>query len=311
MKIVVVGAGGVGGYFGAQLVRGGHDVVFVARGAQLDAMSRNGLRVESAHAPVTLPQVTATAEISDIADADLVLVAVKLWDTEDVARRLRHLAEGGATVISLQNGVQKDETLRRWLPAESIMGGLCYISAAISEPGVIVQDGSLARIVFGEFGAPEEYRTARAVAIEKAFTAAGIVNEISADIDAEIWKKFIFLVALSSVTSVTRLPIGVLRANRDTRSILLQAMGEAVDVAHAHGVSVPADYASRQMEFIDTLPAEMTSSMLHDLVGGRRLELPWLGGGLVKLAEERGVDAPLTRTLVALLSPHADGAAAA
>lgn len=210
-------------------------------------------------------------------------------------------------IMSLQNGVQKDEILRRHLTRESIMGAVCYISAAILEPGVIAHDGSLARIVFGEFGASEKLRSRRAIEIENAFTAAGIDNDISSDIDVEIWKKFVFLSALSSVTSVVRLPIGVLRANVRTREVLFEAMREAIAVAHACGIAVPEDYAFRQLEFIDTLPAQMTSSMLHDLERGSRLELPWLGENLVKLAAGKAVSAPLNSTLVALLSPYARG----
>lgn len=311
MKIVVVGTGGVGGYFGAQLANGGHEVVFVARGAQLDALRHRGLRVKSTHAPVTLPRVTATSDISGIGGADLVLIAVKLWDTAQVAQQLGRLADSGAVIMSLQNGVQKDEVLRQYLPETSIMGAVCYISAAIEEPGVIAHDGSLARIVFGEFRAASDHRTARAVEIENALTAAGVSNELSADIDVDIWKKFVFLVALSSLTSVTRLPIGVLRSDRQTRRLLLEAMNEAVLVAHAQDVAIDEDYPQRQMEFVDTLPTAMTSSMLHDLQNGHRLELPWLAGSLVASADHADVDAPVNRMLVALLSPYVDGAPAA
>ena len=304
MKIVVVGAGGVGGYFGGQLASAGHDVVFIARGRQLSALREQGLRVESDHAPLTLPDVNATDDIATVPSADLVLIAVKLWETENVASQLIEVAAGGAAVISLQNGVQKDETLGRYLPASSLLGGACYISAAIESPGVVRHNGALARIVFGEH---DGRRTDRAVAIETALVEAGIETELSMDIAGVLWRKFVFLVGLSSTTSAARQPIGVLRANPLTRQLLHDVMAEAVAVARARGVDLPADYAQEQVAFCDTLPEPMSSSMLYDLKGGHRLELPWLGGAVVEMGSEVGVATPYNRALAAVLDPYVMG----
>lgn len=304
MRIIVVGTGGVGGYFGGQLALAGHDVVFIARGRQLQALNERGLRVESDHAPVTLTEVQATDDVTAAGNADLAIVAVKLWDTEDIARQLTTLAAGGAAVLSLQNGVQKDEELARHLPSESIIGGACYISASIESPGVVRHNGTLARIIMGEY---DGRSTDRLRAIGDAFAGAGIDAEISDDIAAVLWRKFVFLVGLSSVTSATRQPIGVLRAVPATRELLHEVMAEVVAVARARGVRLSADYAAQQVAFCDTLPEQMGSSMLHDLLHGRRLELPWLGGAVVEMGELAAVPTPANRILAAALSPYVQG----
>ncbi len=304
MRVVVVGAGGVGGYFGGQLAAGGHDVLFIARGRQLKALADHGLRVASEYAPVSLSHVEVTDDITAAESADLVLIAVKLWETDSVAQQLVSLAAGGAAVLSLQNGVQKDETLQRYLPASAILGGACYISAAIETPGVIRHNGELARVVFGEY---DGRRSERAGAIEQALSGAGIDTLLSTDIAGELWRKFIFLVGLSSTTSAARQPIGVLRANPATRALMREVMAEAAAVARARGVAVPEAYADERVGFTDTLPAAMSSSMLHDLTVGNRLELPWLGGAVVVMGEQAGVATPYNRALAAVLDPYVLG----
>lgn len=307
MRIVVVGAGGVGGYFGAQLAAHGQEVVFVARGAHLEAIRTDGLRIESEHAPVHLTDATVTDSIGSLDSADLVIVAVKLWDTEDVARQLAPLVASGAAVLSLQNGVQKDDDLRRHLPSESILGGASYLSAAIERPGVIRHNGSLGRVVFGEY---DGSRSPRALAIEQALSSAGIETELSTDIAGVLWRKFVFLVGLSSVTSATRQPIGVLRRLPETRRLLRDVMAEVVAVGRARGVDLPEDYADERLAFCDGLPEQMSSSMAYDLVHGNRLELPWLGGSVVAMAAEAELAAPVNETLAAVLAPYVSGAPA-
>lgn len=306
MRIVVVGAGGVGGYFGAQLAAHGHDVTFVARGPHLAAMRSDGLRIESDHAPVHVAaaDLSATDDLGALETADLVIIAVKLWDTEDVARRLVRLAASGAAVVSLQNGVQKDDDLRRHLPAASLLGGACYISAAIERPGVVRHNGALARIVFGEHDGAD---SPRARAIQDALTGSGIETELSSEIAGVLWRKFVFLVGLSSVTSATRQPIGVIRRTPPTRALLHDVMAEVVALGRARGVDLPEEYAEEQVAFCDTLPESMSSSMLHDLLHGHRLELPWLGGGVVSMAAEAGVPVPANAVLAAVLAPSVDG----
>jgi 2-dehydropantoate 2-reductase len=304
MRIAIIGTGGVGGYFGAQLAARGEDVIFVARGEHLEAMRRGGLRVESEHAPAHIFPVNATDVIGEIGPVDLALVGVKLWDTDEIGQRLAPHLEQGSTVLSLQNGVSKDDILRGRLPASALIGGVCYISAAIASPGVIRHDGSLARIVLGEF---DGQRTDRATRIFESFIRAGVDAELSTSISEVIWEKFVFLVALSSVTTATRQPVGILRGRERTRRLMREAMAEVVRVGRARGVRLPAAYADQQIDFIDTLPERMSSSMLNDLLHGRRLELPWLGESVVDMAQKLGVPTPVNELLAAVLDPYVAG----
>lgn len=306
MRIAVIGAGGVGGYFGGQLAAAGNDVLFVARGRQLEALRTHGLTVASDERPVTLDTVDATDDIHAIQGVDLVLIAVKLGETENIARRIAEAPGSTPPILSLQNGVQKDEVLRAHLPDAEILGGVCYISAAIESPGVIRHNGSLARIVLGSYGGKP---SAAAVAMHRALDEAGVEAELSDDIESALWRKFVFLVGLSSVTTVARQPIGVLRAHVPTRQLLADVMTEAVAVAEARGVALPADYVEQQLAFVDTLPEQMSSSMHHDLTHGNPLELPWLGGGVVAMGADAGVPTPAGRALAAVLAPYVAGGA--
>jgi 2-dehydropantoate 2-reductase len=304
MRIAIIGAGGVGGYFGAQLALCGEDVIFIARGEHLEAIQHNGLRIVSDHAPALIHPVNATDAIEEIGAVDLAVIGVKLWDTDEVGRRLAPHLSQDSTVLSLQNGVSKDVILRRCIPSSALIGGVSYLSAAIASPGVIKHDGSLARIVLGEF---DGQRSDRAMRIVESFVKAGVDAEVSTSISEVIWEKFVFLVGLSSVTSATRQPLGVLRRRERTRRLLRDAMAEVVRVGRARGIRLPAAYADQQIEFIDTLPERMSSSMLDDLLRGRRLELPWLGQTVADMAQQLGVPTPVNELLAAVLDPYVSG----
>ncbi|MDT0403380.1 ketopantoate reductase family protein [Streptomyces edwardsiae] len=307
MRIAVVGAGGVGGYFGARLAAAGHEVTFVARGRHLEAVRRSGLLVRSPLGDVRTSPDSAVDSIDRLGPADLVVVAVKLWDTEDVAAQLASAKTGGAPVLSLQNGVHKDAILRRSLPEESVLGGTCFISAFIEEPGVVRHNGALQRMVFGA------RHPSQKEVVEQFLTAcqeAGTEAAISTDIDRVIWEKFVFLVGLSATTATVRRPIGVVRSHERSRVLLREIMEETVALARASGVALDDSFAERQLAFCDTLPADMTSSMHNDLEHGNRLELPWLSGGVADLADRLGVPAPRNRTVADILAPYALGAPA-
>jgi len=300
MRIAVVGTGGVGGYFGARLAAGGNPVTFVARGQHLEAIQRNGLTIQSSRGDLHLDNVHAVDSIRKVEAVDLILIAVKLWDTEEVASALTPLAEGGAAILSLQNGVEKDDVLRRFLPTESVVGGVCYISASIARPGVIGHHGAIQRIAFGEYSGRESARTQM---ILEACRQAAIDADISLDIQRLIWEKFVFLVGLSGTTASMRQTIGTIRQNPRTRAFLLDLMQEVVNVGRAEGLNLPENYAADRLDFCDSLPASMTSSMHADLERGNRLELPWLSGAVVRLAKERQVSTPLNRAVSDILEP--------
>jgi 2-dehydropantoate 2-reductase len=299
-----MGSGGVGGYFGARLVQGGADVTFIARGAHLAAMRSNGLTVESAHEPIHLAGVRATDDPRTIGQVDMVLFSVKLWDTENAARSLLPIMGPETGIISLQNGVQKEDMLRDFFGAEAVMGGVAYLATTIGRPGVIVQTGAMQRMIFGEY---DGRRSGRAEALLAAARAGGINAEISSDVRRALWEKYVFLVALSGSTSTIRLPLGPIRSHPQTRQFFLDLMRETVAVGRAHCVALPADYAEQRLAFIDKLPADMTSSMHHDLERGRPLELRWLSGGVVEMGAAAGVPTPANRSVYDALVLHADG----
>jgi 2-dehydropantoate 2-reductase len=304
MRIAVMGSGGVGGYFGARLAEAGCDIAFIARGAHLAAIRERGLIVESQLGDVHLPRVRATDDPTGLGPVDLILIAVKLWDTEAAAHMVAPLVGPGTAVVSLQNGVQKDDVLRRIVGDAAVMGGVCYIAATVARPGVIRHTGTMQRLVFGEFDGRE---SDRAEALMEACRRARIDAEVSPDIRRVIWEKFVFLVGLSATTATVRLPIGPIRSHPQTRALLLDAMREVVAAGRAQGVALSADYAENRLAFCDGLPAEMTSSMHTDLDRGNRLELPWLSGGVVELGKTAGVPTPVNRAVTDILALHTGG----
>lgn len=308
MRIGVIGAGGVGGYFGARLLAAGNEVTFVARGRHLAAIRERGLLVRSELGDLRVPSDAVVPSVSDLGETDVVLVAVKLWDTEDVAGQLASVAGPDTRVISLQNGVHKDEVLRKALPEDSVVGGVCYISAAIEEPGIVAHRGTLQKLVFGAYG-----RQAPPVVHEflTQCQQAGVEAALSEDIERVIWEKFVFLVGLSGATSMVRQPVGVVRGNPRSRALLHGLMAEAVAVGRAAGVRLDPGFADDRLAFCDTLPAAMSSSMHHDLDHGNRLELPWLSGAVAELGDRFGVDTPRNRTVAEALAPYELGAPAA
>ncbi len=304
MKIAVMGTGGVGGYFGGRLAAKKFDVSFIARGGHLAAIRRYGLRVESAKGNIHLKHVKATDKPKEIGPVDYVLFTVKLADTESAIEAIRPLIGKDTAVISLQNGVDAEPLLSEKLGLQHVMGGLAFIAAVITAPGVIKHTGTMARVVFGEL---DGTRTPRAETLLAAFRDAGVDAEISDNIEKAIWEKFIFLVALSGVTTVTRKPIGVLRADTDTRALLRAVMAEVAAVARAQGIGIDDAFVDNRLAFADTLPPEMTSSMHEDLERGNRLELDWLAGTVVRLGREFGIATPANAFIYAALKHRAGG----
>ena len=306
MKIAVMGSGGVGGFYGGRLANAGYDVHFVARGAHLAAMRENGLTIENeAQGNIHVPRVNVTDDPATIGTADIVLIAVKLWDTEAAARAVKPLVGPGTGVLSLQNGVIKDDILGREFGADALMGGVAYVGTTIGRPGVIRQTGTLQRLLFGEY---DGRRSARAEAFLEALLKAGIQAELSENIRRTLWEKYVFLVGLSGSTSTMRSPIGPIRENVQTRAFLLDLMRETVAVGRAHGVDLPEDYAEQRLAFADSVAVDMTSSLHHDLERGNPLEVEWLSGGVAKLGQAVGVATPANRAVWDILALHAKGA---
>ncbi|WP_394790792.1 ketopantoate reductase family protein [Rhodoferax sp.] len=304
MKVAVMGAGGVGGYFGARLALSGCDVHFIARGAHGAAIRAHGLKVTSPFGDLHVANAQVTETPQGIGEVDVVLFGVKLWDTQSAAEAIRPLVGPNTAVISFQNGVVKDEILSAALGPQAVAGGVCYIAASIASPGVIAHVGQLQKLVFGEYdGRPSE----RLQRFQQACQAAGIDAEISPDIRKTIWEKFVFLVGLSAMTAVTRSSIGKVRAHPGSRRVLQQIIEEAVAVGRAQGVPLAADFAADRMRFCDGLPEAMISSMAHDLERGNRLEVHWLSGDVARRGAALGVPTPANAFVHDVLALHAEG----
>ncbi|HXM81603.1 MAG TPA: 2-dehydropantoate 2-reductase [Burkholderiales bacterium] len=303
MRIVALGAGGVGGYFGARLQQAGHELAFIARGRHLEALQKEGLSLKSPLGDLRL-KVKAVASPSDAGPVDVVLLAVKLWDTESAAQQLRPIVGKNTFVIPFQNGVESIDRLGRILGPERVMGGSAYIATRISAPGVIEHTGTMARL---RFGALTPAQRPAAEGFLAACRGAGINAEMSEDIVLVNWEKFVFLVGLSGATAVSRSPLGVVRADPQLRWLFEQAMRETWRLGRARGVPLPEDFIEKQLAFAETLPHEMRASLLHDLEAGGKLEAPWLCGAVARMSAEAGLEAPVNRTIYAALRPYIDG----
>jgi len=300
VKIAIYGSGGVGGYFGARLAASGNEVHFLARGAHLRAMREQGLRVESALGNLQI-KVLAHERPEEIGAVDYVVFAVKLADVEGAAERLRPLLHERTLVLCFQNGVEAPETVARVIGAQHARIAVAYIASAIAAPGIVRQTGTMQRMQVGP-GA-ERYVAA--------CKEAGINIEQVDDIDRARWEKFVFLAALSGVTTVARAPVGACRADPDLRASFEAAMTEAWRLGRKRGVKLADDFIGERMKFVAGLPAEMRTSMQHDLEAGKPLEAPWLCGAVARMSAQDGLEAPVNRTLYAALKPFLHGPAGA
>ncbi len=306
MRIAAMAAGAVGGYFGARMAAAGHDVFFIARGANLAAIKANGLKIESVHGDVHLPKPNVTDNPAEVGAVDIVLFAVKLWDTEKAAELARPLVGPNTRVITLQNGIDSVERIVPILGAEQTIGGAAYIATVIAAPGVIKQTSSFAKM---RFGRADKRADEKLQAFADAGKAAKIDIGISADIERERWEKFAFLTAMAGSTSALRSPIGPIAADPELRGFFRSLMEEAAAIAKAKGVALDPAYIEGRMDFVQhTVEPGMKASMAHDLERGNRLELDWLNGKVRELGREYGVPTPASDTVYTVLKLHRLGA---
>ena len=309
MKVAVVGSGGLGGYFGGRLARGGEDVHFLARGPHLEALRETGLTVESVLGDFGLEAAgtQATADPSEIGPSDIVLFTVKAYDTESVAETvLPPLIGPNTVVISLQNGIDNEERIAARVGWEHVAGGVAYIFAGIARPGVVRHTGGPARLLFGEL---DGQRTARLGSFLGACQHAGIDAEIAEDIRVSLWTKYGFICAQAGLTAATRRPIGVIRATPSAWQLFRRVLEEAALVARAEGVPLPDDLVDRQVALAESLAPNLYSSLHDDLVAGRRIELDALLGELVRRAVRAGGTVSASSTLYAIIQAQAASAA--
>jgi 2-dehydropantoate 2-reductase len=304
MRLAVVGAGGVGGAFGAALAKAGADVTFIARGAHLAAMKGSGLKIESPRGDVHLVPTQASDDPASVGPVDIVLFCVKLWDVESAGRHIKPLVGPETAVIPLQNGVDAPERLVPVLGKGAVMGGVAQISASITAPGVIRQVGTFMRLLFGEL---DGSRSRRGEAFLALCQNAGFDVVLSDQIVTELWIKFILLATNASVMSVARQPIGKLRDDPDMRPQFVAAYNEVIAIGKARGVELPANALDMMLAFNAGAPPTMKPSMTLDLERGNRIELPWLGGKVVELGRELGVPTPTHALMYAALKPYVMG----
>jgi 2-dehydropantoate 2-reductase len=308
MKIAIFGSGGVGGYYGAKLVRAGHDVTFIARGAHLAAMRERGLEIRSPALGDFTVAVSAESDPARVGPVDLAIVAVKAYDNETALPLIAPMVGQQTAVLPLQNGVDTPGLLAARYGESAVLGGVTYIATALAAPGVIEQTGTHRRIVFGEvFGALPRL-SSRVRDIQQALAGADIQAEAVEDGRVPIWEKFIFLVSLAGFTGASRLPIGPLWSDPAIRERFLDGCREIERLARAEGVPVAPDIVERITGYVGGIPGTMRSSLLIDLAQGKRIEVEELQGSVVRRAARVGVPVPIMSTLYAVLKPWAAGA---
>lgn len=305
MKIAVIGAGGVGGYFGARLAKAGHQVQFLARGKHLAAMRASGLRIDSEVERFAIDSPDATDDAAALATPDVMLIATKLWDLAATGAQVARAVGEHTVVIPFQNGVDAVDLLAQSIPAQRVAAGVAYISAVIGAPGTIAHTGTMARLRVGALHAAQQ-KTLRDFA--QAGEQAGFGIEVVEDAQRMLWEKFVMLNATSGITALTRQTVGEIREDADLRKVFEAAFREGLALATQTGVTFAPDYEATHLRVLDALPASMRASMAHDLLAGRPLEAPWLCGAVVRRAAAVGLDVPVNATIWAALKPFAEGA---
>ena len=304
MRIAVVGAGGVGGGFGAALAKAGADVTFIARGAHLAAMKSAGLKVGGPRGQIHLVPTQATDDPAGIGPVDIVLFCVKLWDVESAGERIKSLIGPGTAVIPLQNGIDAHERLIPILGKSAVMCGVAQISASSTAPGVVTQVGTFMRMVVGELDGSRSQRGEDFLAL---CLKAGFEATLSKQILTDLWMKFILLASNAGIMALARQPIGALRDDPDLLPIFTSAYRETIAVGRARGIALPADALEKILELTKHFPPGMKASMALDLDRGNRLELPWLSGKVAELGRQLGVPTPTHGMMYAMLKPYVMG----
>jgi 2-dehydropantoate 2-reductase len=300
MRIAILGSGAVGGYFGARLARAGNDVTFVARGAHLDAMREGGLQIRSPLGDFTV-RAAAEQDTTRVGPVDLVLFAVKTYDSATALPLLPPLLGPDTVVLTLQNGVESADEVAAVAQRERVLGGTTYIATALTAPGLVTQTGTHRRIVFGEWFDPAPEVTPRAARVAEVLAAADVQVEAVPDARARVWEKLMFLAPIAGFCAAARRPSGAIWGDEVARARFLDAVREVEAVSRALGVPVADEAVERIVAYMDALPPAMRPSMLQDLEAGRRIEVEALQGSVVRRGRAAGVPTPVMGTLYAIL----------
>ena len=296
MRIAVVGAGGVGGYFGGKLAAAGEDVTFILKDSPFDT-----LRVESVKGDFVVEHPWVTNDPSTVGKVDAVLMCVKAWQLPEATRSIVPMIGSDTVVVPLENGMEAPEQIAAILGQEHAVGGLCGIIAFLVGPGHVRHAGAEPFIMCGEL---DNRRSARLERLCDAFARAGVKAEIPPDIQRSMWSKFLFIVPTSALGAITRMPIGAWRSVPETRELAGRALRELIALATKRGVALPDDVFERTMERYDGMPADATTSLQRDIVAGKPSELDAQLGAVVRMAAESGVDVPVCDVLYRCLLPQ-------
>ncbi|MEH6407368.1 MAG: 2-dehydropantoate 2-reductase, partial [Leeuwenhoekiella sp.] len=275
MNILIYGIGGVGGYFGGKLAKTNHNVTFIARGAHLEAIKRNGLEVKSVNGNFTAIPDLATDDLTEITTPDLVILGVKSWQVSASAKALQPYLRPETVILPLQNGADNIEKLLKIVPKNQILGGLCRIISYVKEPGVIEHPAFEPIVIFGEI---DNSKSERVLEIKKVFDEAGFTNKIADDIEAEIWKKFLFICTISGLGGLTRVPIGKIRESEYLYKVMQDTANEILAVAKARGINISETDVENTFKGINNQNPETTASTQRDITDGKPSELENFNG---------------------------------
>jgi 2-dehydropantoate 2-reductase len=304
MRIAIVGAGGIGCIYGAALAKAGAEVIFVARGAHLAAMRANGLRIEGDRGETVLDDVQATDDPGSVGVVDYAIFCVKLWDVESAGLAIKPMVGPQTAVIPQQNGVDAHERLIPILGREAVMAGTAWVTGSIVAPGVVRQTGTYQRLIYGEL---DGSMSARGRRLAELCAEAGFDGEFEPNVLVPIWQKFLSIIPLSSVNSLTRAPLGVYREDPELWTLCEGSLRETIAVGRAEGVPLPADSFAKVCDQLRSMPPHHMTSMCNDLLRGNRIELPWFAGKVVELGRKHGIATPTCNLLYAALKPHING----
>lgn len=302
MRVAIFGTGGVGGYFGGRLAQAGEEVVFIARGATLQALQTNGLKVDSLNGDFTVYPVHASDDPATVGVVDVVLVGVKAWQIPVGAQDIRPLVGPDTLVVPLQNGVDAPAQLAEALGAEHVIGGLCGLISFVAEPGHICHVGIDPFIKFGEL---DNHVSDRVEELHKAFLRTiGVTVEIPEDIQVAMWHKFLLMASWGGIGAITRVPLGAFLGLPQTRQLLQGVMQEIFSVAHARGIALPEEVIGNTLDSMDSLPSTGTASMQRDIMEGRHSELESQTGAVVRMGQEVGIETPINTFIYHSLLPQ-------
>jgi 2-dehydropantoate 2-reductase len=307
MRVAVLGSGAVGGFYGALLARAGHDVSFIARGAQLAAIREKGLSVKGPLGELTV-KALAEGDSKKIGPVEVILFAVKTYSNPSALPLLAPMVGSDTIVLTLQNGVESPDEVAAVVGEEHVIGGAAYVATAITSPGVIEQTGTHRRIVFGEVFGSYTHVSPRAALLAKALCDADIQATAVDNGWVPLWEKFIYLSPFAGFTGASRLPAGGVFYDQFARDTFGAACAEVEALARAEGVNVAPDTIDRIMRYLDSVPPAMRSSLLIDLSQGKAVEVEALQGAVVRRAQRLSVPTPIMTALYTLLRPYANGA---